>query len=136
MKRKNNFVNGLLEDLNKTSRYLSEAYIFDGEGGPEGPEIHGDPGMHGDPGIHGGPEGDPTIPQQQPQAAQQGDSQEEVAMHAQEVIKHEPIIGKIRETAIEGLKKYADNPTSKLYEFFKKVFLESDKVLTDTGSKN
>ena len=84
MKRKNNFVNGLLEDLNKTSRYLSEAYIFDGEGGPEG---------------------DPTIPQQQPQVAQQGDSQEEVAMHAQEVIKHEPIIGKIRETAIEGIKE-------------------------------
>ena len=58
-----------------------------------------------------------------------------VAMHAQEVIQHEPIIGKIRETAIEGLKKYADHPTSSLYEFFKKVFLESDKVLTDTGNK-
>lgn len=64
-----------------------------------------------------------------------GDSEEEIAMHAQEVIKHEPIIGKIRETAIEGLKKYSDNPTSSLYEFFKKVFLESDKVLTDNGSK-
>ena len=56
-------------------------------------------------------------------------------MHAQEVIQHEPIIGKIRETAIEGLKKYADHPTSSLYEFFKKVFLESDKVLTDTNNK-
>lgn len=66
---------------------------------------------------------------------QEGDSAEEQAMHANEVIKHEPIIGKIRETAIEGLKKYADNPTSSLYEFFKKVFLESDKVLTDTGKK-
>ena len=130
MKKKDNFVNNLLKDLKETSKYLSEAYIFDGEGGPEGPEMHGDPVMQG------GPEGDPTVPQQQPQVAQQGDSQEEVAMHAQEVIKHEPIIGKIRETAIEGLKKYADNPTSKLYEFFKKVFLESDKVLTDTGSKN
>jgi len=130
MKKKDNFVNNLLKDLKETSKYLSEAYIFDREGGPEGPEMQGDPGMQG------GPEGDPTVPQQQPQVAQQGDSQEEVAMHAQEVIKHEPIIGKIRETAIEGLKKYADNPTSKLYEFFKKVFLESDKVLTDTGSKN
>ena len=62
-------------------------------------------------------------------------SEEEVAMHAQEVIQHEPIIGKIRETAIEGLKKYSEHPTSSLYEFFKKVFLESDKVLTDTGAK-
>ena len=130
MEKNKNFVKDLLKDLKKTSKYLSEAYIFDGhEGAP------------GEPGA--GPEGydepheiDPTVSQQQPQAVQQGDSAEEQAMHAQEVIKHEPIIGKIRETAIEGLKKYSDNPTSKLYEFFKKVFLESDKVLTDTGSKN
>ena len=65
----------------------------------------------------------------------EGDSEEEKAMHAQDVIQHEPIIGKIRETAIEGLKKYSDHPTSSLYAFFKKVFLESDKVLTDDGSK-
>ena len=63
----------------------------------------------------------------------EGESEEEKEMEAQETIKHEPIIGKIREIAIEGLKKYADNPTSKIYEFFKKVFLESDKVLTDTS---
>ena len=86
--------------------------------------------------------GDEQIEQEEPmqqEAPQEqvgdGESAEEVAMHAQDVIQHEPIIGKIRETAIEGLKKYADNPTSSLYEFFKKVFLESDKVLTDTGSK-
>ena len=125
------FVNELLEDLKRTSKYLKEDYIFnDGEAPME-------PGMEGE--IPQGPEApvaDPTVPQQQAQAAQQGDNAEEQAMHAQEVIKHEPIIGKIRETAIEGLKKYSDNPTSKLYEFFKKVFLESDKVLTDTGSKN
>lgn len=125
------FVNELLEDLKKTSKYLKEDYIFnDGEAPME-------PGMEGEiPQEHEAPVADPTVPQQQAQAAQQGDNAEEQAMHAQEVIKHEPIIGKIRETAIEGLKKYSDNPTSKLYEFFKKVFLESDKVLTDTGSKN
>jgi hypothetical protein len=54
-------------------------------------------------------------------------------MHAQEVIKHEPIVAKIRETAIEGLKKYSDNPTSSLYEYFKSVFLDSDKLLTGKG---
>lgn len=139
MKKSKNFVNELLRDLRNTSKYLSEEYIF--EMGPERPgmedDMYGD--MEGEYGyddeeMRGGV--DPTIPQQQPQAAQQGDNAEEQAMHAQEVIKHEPIIGKIRETAIEGLKKYSDNPTSKLYEFFKKVFLESDKVLTDTGNKN
>ena len=127
------FVNELLEDLQKTSKFLKEDYIFNGvpeEGyGPEGME---DEMMGHNTAI----ENDPTAPQNMQQQPPQQDSAEEQAMHAQEVIKHEPIIGKIRETAIEGLKKYADNPTSKLYEFFKKVFLESDKVLTDTGSKN
>jgi len=131
MNKKNNFVKDLLKDLKNTSKYLSEAYIFDGQEGA--PEIPGEEQemYRGEHQV-----ADPTVPQQQPQAAQQGDNAEEQAMHAQEVIKHEPIIGRIRETAIEGLKKYSDNPTSKLYEFFKKVFLESDKVLTDTGSKN
>lgn len=130
MNKRKNFVNSLLNDLKHTSRYLSEAYIFDDhEGGEEYPEEYDE--MYDDE-PHGV---DPTM-QQQPQEQQKGDSAEEQAMHAQDVIRHEPIIGKIRETAIEGLKKYSDNPTSKLYEFFKKVFLESDKVLTDTGSKN
>ena len=127
MKNNSKFVDGLLKDLENTSKYLTEAYIFD----EHGEEMPMEPGMEG-----GMQQPDPTVPQQQPQEAQQGDNVEAQAMHAQEVIKHEPIIGKIRETAIEGLKKYSDNPTSKLYEFFKKVFLESDKVLTDTGSKN
>ena len=128
------FVNELLEDLKRTSKYLKEDYIFNDEEGPMEPGMEG--GMERGPEGHEAPGADPTVPEQQPQAAQQGDNAEAQAMHAQEVIKHEPIIGKIRETAIEGLKKYSDNPTSKLYEFFKKVFLESDKVLTDTGSKN
>jgi hypothetical protein len=107
---------------------LTEDYIFNGEDGMM------DDGMGDEMGAEAQP--DPTMVQPQSQQMMgQGDSEEEIAMHAQEVIKHEPIIGKIRETAIEGLKKYADHPTSSLYEFFKKVFLESDKVLTDTGNK-
>ena len=109
----------LIEELNQLRGQLSERFIFNGEDG-----TMQDPHE--------------AMAQQQmnPQMMMgQGDSEEEIAMHAQEVIQHEPIIGKIRETAIEGLKKYADHPTSSLYEFFKKVFLESDKVLTDTGGK-
>ena len=80
------------------------------------------------------PVGDGEIPYEgEAPDMEEGDSAEEQAMHAQEVVQHEPIIGKIRETAIEGLKKYSDNPTSDIYLFFKKVFLESDKVLTDGG---
>ena len=78
-----------------------------------------------------------NMQQQMGDEGQEGgnESDEEKAVEAQETLQHEPIIGKIRETAIEGLKKYSDNPTSKIYEFFKKVFLESDKVLTDGASK-
>ena len=118
----------LMEELNALKKQLSEDYMFNGdEGTMEDPTpMEGNPQMMGQ---------DPQMAQQPQAQMGQGDSEEEIAMHAQEVIQHEPIIGKIRETAIEGLKKYADHPTSSLYEFFKKVFLESDKVLTDTGNK-
>ena len=119
--------NSIIEELNHLKKQLSEDYFFgDEEGGMQDPNAMGQqmPPQEGP---------DPSLVQPQQQQMMMG--QGEIAMHAQEVIQHEPIIGKIRETAIEGLKKYADHPTSSLYEFFKKVFLESDKVLTDTGNK-
>lgn len=122
----------ILNELKSLKTQLTEDYIFNGEDGMM------DDGMGAEmsPEIGAEQQPDPSMVQpQQQQMMGQGDSEEEIAMHAQEVIQHEPIIGKIRETAIEGLKKYADHPTSSLYEFFKKVFLESDKVLTDTGNK-
>jgi hypothetical protein len=122
--------NSIIEELNHLKKQLSEDYFFgDEEGGMQ------DPNAMGQQMPQEGPDPSLVQPQQQQMMMGQGDSEEEIAMHAQEVIQHEPIIGKIRETAIEGLKKYADHPTSSLYEFFKKVFLESDKVLTDTGNK-
>jgi hypothetical protein len=118
----------LIKELNQLKGQLSERFIFGDEGEQE-QQMGGNPGMQQE-------QPDPALVQpQQQQQIMQGGSEEEIAMHAQEIIQHEPIIGKIRETAIEGLKKYADHPTSSLYEFFKKVFLESDKVLTDTGNK-
>lgn len=121
----NNFKN-ILDELNVLKTQLNEDFLFN----DANPQIDGDAeaDMYGD-------DEEGMQYQEEPQQASEGESQEEVAMHAQEVIQHEPIIGKIRETAIEGLKKYSDNPTSSLYEFFKKVFLESDKVLTDGTKK-
>lgn len=123
-----NFKN-ILEELKSLKAQLTEDYIFNGEDGMM------DDGMGAEMSQEMGAEQpDPSMVQsQQQQMMGQGDSEEEIAMHAQEVIQHEPIIGKIRETAIEGLKKYADHPTSEIYNFFKKVFLDSDKVLTGEG---
>lgn len=125
----NSFLREMMKDLRDTSRYLTEAYIFDDE--EEMPM--GDYEGYEDEGY------DEQQPMERPQGQQMhgdGSSEEEKAMHAQEIIRHEPIIGKIRETAIEGLKKYSDNPTSEIYEFFKKVFLDADKVLVNAGGGN
>jgi len=121
MEKKNKDIKVILEELSNIKKQLSEDYMFNGE-----------EGVMQDPNAEMGMEGEQPMMQQQ-QMMGQGDSEEEIAMHAQEVIQHEPIIGKIRETAIEGLKKYADHPTSEIYNFFKKVFLDSDKVLTGEG---
>lgn len=124
MEKKNKDIKVILEELSNIKKQLSEDYMFNGE-----------EGVMQDPNAEMGMEGEQPMMQQQPQQQMmgQGNSEEEIAMHAQEVIQHEPIIGKIRETAIEGLKKYADHPTSEIYNFFKKVFLDSDKVLTGEG---
>ena len=124
MDKKTSFINEMLRDLKDTSKYLKEAYVFDDE-----------PDMMGHEEGESGYEEDRYEEPHREMHHEEGERAEEQAMHAQEIIKHEPIIAKIRETAIDGLRKYADNPTSSLYEFFKKVFLESAKVLTDTGGK-
>ena len=125
----------LIAELKVVRGQLKEDY-FQGEEGPMPGDEQQMAMGGGEPGMEGGEQPDPSMVQQPQQQMMQPESQEEiVAAHAQEVIEKEPIIAKIRETAIEGLKKYSDHPTSSLYEFFKKVFLESDKVLTDTGGK-
>jgi len=118
-------VKKILEELKALKTQLSEDYLFNGDEDGE---------MGYDEYDEMGDDVDPRMVQPHGNGGQEEvNSEEEVAMHAQEVIQHEPIIGKIRETAIEGLKKYSEHPTSKIYEFMKKVFLEADKVLTDTG---
>ena len=117
----NKDIKNILEELKTLKTQLSEDYLFgDDEGAMEDPQGIGEQM----------PPQDPSMMQQQ---LKDGGSEEEIAMHAQEIIQHEPIVGKIRETAIEGLRKYADHPTSSLYSFFKSVFLDSDKLLTDKG---
>lgn len=125
MKRK---FNNVLDELKVLRRQLSEDYIFNGDDGMMDDGM--DDGMNPEQ-----QEVDPSMVQQAPQQMGQGDSEEEKAMRAQEIIKHEPIVAKIREISIEGLKKYADHPTSDLYSYFKSVFLDSDKLLTKTGGK-
>lgn len=115
MKNQLSYLENIIKDLNKTSRYLKEDYIFNDseEEVPQQEESMDDMPIEKDSMVSG------------------DKNAEEKMVHMQNVIQHEPIIQKIRETAIDGLKKYSEDPTSSIYEFFKKVFLESDKVLTN-----
>jgi hypothetical protein len=122
--------NSIIEELNHLKKQLSEDYFFgDEEGGMQDPNAMGQQMPPQENSVN------PALvqPQQSQQMMGNCDSEEEIAMHAQEIIQHEPIVGKIRETAIEGLRKDADHPTSDLYSFFKDVFLSSDKLLTNKG---
>ena len=111
MERRDTTFKQLIREFQELDRQLSDSNMFGDEAMPMGDEEM----AYADEPRHDVPE---------------GESEEEKAMHSSEVIKHEPIIGKIRETAIEGLRKYADNPTSEIYSYFKSVFLDSDKLLT------
>ena len=90
-----NFKN-VLEELKSLKAQLTEDYIFNGEDGMM------DDGMGAEMSPEMGAEQQPDPSMVQPQQQQmmgQGDSEEEIAMHAQEVIQHEPINGKMRYTA-------------------------------------
>lgn len=106
------FIRSILDDLRTTSRFLTEDYIFGDEN--DDMESGSAPlGRNGDKFRYDG---------------------DEASTRAQYIVRREPIILKIRETAIDGLKKYAEDPTSPIYGFFKKIFLESDKLLSDDAS--
>ena len=127
IKKKTSF-NQLMAEWDTIKKDLKEAYIFDDDmGGGEGMPPQEGEGM-------GMPQ-DGMGMQQQPQGNSEGDSEEEKALHMQQVAQHEPIIMKMREIALEGLQKYADQPFSPLYTFFRDAFLDTDKVLTDGSNK-
>ena len=113
---RNNSIKAILNDLNETRKYLSEAYIFNGE-----------EGMGGQPMPIGRDEGMPQ---------QQGNSEEEMQMHAQEVIQHEPIVGKIRETAIERTEKIC-RPSNKrnLLVFQRRLLVERQVAYAEKVSR-
>lgn len=117
--KKNSF-RTLLEEFDAVKKQLSEDYFGMNDEMPMDEPMGHEEEMVQDPRMHQDSE---------------NDKETEIAMHAQDIIKKEPIIARIRETAIEGLKKYSDNPTSEIYLYFKDVFLKSDKLLTGSGSK-
>lgn len=130
---RNSFRN-ILREFNEVKKQLSEDYFGVDDEMPMGDDM-----QMGDEMQMGGDEdgmGQQQISQNINMSQGSDDNKEaEIAMHAQDIIKKEPIISKIRETAIEGIKKYSDNPIGDIYLYFKDVLLKSDKLLTGTGGK-
>lgn len=45
------------------------------------------------------------------------------------------VINNIRSLALQGIQKYSDEVTNELYEFYKKIWAECDKLITDAAKK-
>ena len=45
------------------------------------------------------------------------------------------VINNIRKLALEGIQRYAEQVTSPLYDFYKKIWAECDKLITDAAKK-
>lgn len=99
MRRKNGYIDRFTKDLDKYSRIMNEAYIYDEEGEyvPEG---------------------------------EYNDFEDE-EMSENDLSKHDDNIAKIREIALDGLQKYAEDVDSEMYQFYKKIWLMCDKAVSE-----
>lgn len=115
------FIKNLLEDIDKTSKKLNESYILNDEDSldeladdqladAEDAEIESDDNIE-------------TVPA-------------ETEITDDNTFKQEPNISAIREAALDGLKKYSNDVDSEMYIFFKKIYLESDKIVSQKSSVN
>lgn len=99
----------LIEDMNKAMAVLSEAYMMNDEDDYGYDEEYDDEGLMGPQEPHG----------QEPQEGE--DEGVNLAAKDKRIIQ-------MRELALQGLQDYADDVTNPFYEFYKKVWLETDKM--------
>ena len=107
-------VRDIINDINRTIRFMNEAYMMDDEDAisPEAVE----------PEMEDMPQDEMPMQQQQQQPQQQG---EENTTNL--AAKDERII-QMRELALQGLQDFADDVENPFYDFYKKVWLETDKM--------
>ena len=111
---KRSSVRDIINDINRTIRFMNEAYMMDDEDAisPEAVE----------PEMEDVPQEEMPMRQQQQQPQQQG---EENTTNL--AAKDERII-QMRELALQGLQDFADDVENPFYDFYKKVWLETDKM--------
>ena len=115
------FIKNLLEDIDKTSKKLNESYILNDEDSLD--EL-----------------ADDQLADAEDSEIEPDDNIEAVPAETEitddNTFKQDPNISAIREAALDGLKKYSNDVDSEMYIFFKKIYLESDKIVSQKSSVN
>lgn len=106
---KKNIIEQLKEDYTKLSKVITEGYVFDGEAVDDVPTEQDVPM-------------DSETPMDNPEIGMEEPSQDDASMDR---------VAQIRKVAIDGIQEYADDINNPLYEFYKRIFNECDKVMTD-----
>lgn len=99
---KKNNIRETIKELNKFSRMLSEAYVFDG-GNEEMPQEGGEEQMSPEEGMG------------------------EMMMDNET----DEIIDQIRQLALNGIQKYAEDVDNEMYVTYKKIWMMCDKCLSE-----
>lgn len=107
----------LANELNHYKKLLKESYVFDNN--------------------------DPSEYEEQPYFEDDENDYDERPMRNQEETEENvplemddnEVVNKIRSLALKGIQKYSEEVTSPLYEFFKKIWAECDKLITDAAKK-
>ena len=113
----------LLRGLEKASKNLYEAYM------PED-EMYGDEGYDDEYGAYGDEEG--LDGEEFSQGRQMGQQTKDGGVDRS---KQDERIVKVREIALQGLQDYAEDITNPLYLFWKKIWLETDKMCNDKSEQ-
>jgi hypothetical protein len=87
---------------------------------------------------------DPRMQQQMPSEDEydeempQDDNEDEMDMDSNTEsidLDDNQVVNQLRKLALKGIQKYSEDVTSPLYEFYKKIWAECDKLITDAAKK-
>lgn len=106
----------ILNEIRKYGKIIREGYFPEDE----------DPRMQQQQ-IQGEEEYNDEMPQQQDEMEDDDNSSID--------LDDNQVVNQLRKLALKGIQKYSEEVTSPLYEFYKKIWAECDKLITDAAKK-
>jgi hypothetical protein len=114
MRKRPTYIESVMRDLNKCARLLKESYVFDEEETPN--EYEGE-----DESPYGEWGGDELEPELASRGPQDNDVDDKIAQ--------------IRKLALDGIQEFSEDVESEEYVFYKKVWMECDKLYTERNEQ-